>query len=198
MEAQTSLKQRIENLFKSDPKPIFDHFRNIGIAAALALGAGALQSFNLENNPWYLNDIALVCSYVTFAITTVLLIINISFAQISINMFFFNKTKFDGLLQKIGSAIVLYTYTGVLFALTVMYALNAANDRIEKLNQQQAEADKLYLNLEKVNETLKRLGEENVNLKSENSRLKNENESLSSEVSQFNKSIQPTADASAD
>lgn len=198
MEAQTSLKQRVENLFKSDPKPIFDHFRNIGIAAALALGAGALRSFNLENNPWYLNDIALVCSYVTFAITIVLLIINISFAQISINMFFFNKTKFDGFLQKIGSAIVLYTYTGVLFALTVMYALNAANDRIEKLNQQQAEADKLYLNIEKVNEALNRLGEENVTLRSENSRFKNENESLSSEVSQFNKSIQPTAGSSAD
>ncbi len=69
METQTSLKQRIENLFKSDPKPIFDHFRNIGIAAALALGAGALRSFSLENNPWHLNDIALVCSYVTFAIS---------------------------------------------------------------------------------------------------------------------------------
>ncbi len=79
-----------------------------------------------------------------------------------------------------------------------MYAFNAANGRMEKLNEQQAEADKLYLNIEKVNETLKRLGEENVNLKSEISRLENENESLSSEVSQFNKSIQPTADASAD
>ncbi|WP_372740209.1 hypothetical protein [Neptunomonas sp.] len=198
MKEQTSLTQRIQNLFKSDPKPIFDHFRNIGIAAALALGAGALRSFHLENNLWYLNDVALVCSYVTFALATVLLIINTSFAQISINIFFFNKTKFDGVLQKIGSAVVLYTYTGVLFALTVMYALNAANDRIEQINQQQAEAGKLYLNIEKVNETLKTLGEENVKLRSENSRLESDIESLSSEVSQFNKSIQPTAGASAD
>lgn len=198
MKSQTSLMQRIKNLFKSDPKPIFDHFRNIGIAAALALGAGALRSFNIANNPWYLNDIALVCSYFTFAVATVLLIINISFAQVSINIFFFNKTKFDGVWQKIGSAVVIYTYTGVLFALTVMYALNASNDRIEKLNQQQAEAGKLYLNIEKVNETLKKLEAEHINLRSENSRLKDENESLRSELSKFNNSIQPTADAAAD
>lgn len=198
MEAETPLNQKIRNLFKTDPKPIFDHFRNIGIAAALALGAGALRSFNLENNPGYLNDIALVCSYVAFTIATVLLIINTSFAQTSINLFFFNKTKFNGFFQKLISAIALYSYIGVLVALTVMYAFNAANDRMERRNQQQAAAEKLYLNIEKVNETLERLGEENIKLRSVNSKLKDKNENLSTEVSQFNKSIQPTAGASAD
>jgi cell division protein ZapA (FtsZ GTPase activity inhibitor) len=191
MEAPTSLKQKIENLFKSDPKPIFDHFRNIAIAATLALGASALQSFNLDNNPLYVNNIALACSYVTFAIAIFLLIINISFAQISINMFFFNKTKFDGAFQKIGSAIVLYTYTGVLLALTVMYTLNTSNDKIEKLDQQKVESEKLYLNIMKIEEALEKLGKENSNLRSENSRLKDEIDKLNSQSSQYNNSIEP-------
>jgi hypothetical protein len=101
METILPLKEKIKNLFTDDPKPIFDHFRNIGIAAALALGAGALRSFDLDGNPAYLNDIALVCSFIAFALATILLIINTSFAQISINMFFFNKTKFKGFFKNL-------------------------------------------------------------------------------------------------
>lgn len=193
-----SLWEKIKCLFKNDPKPIFDHFRNIGIAAAFALGGGALHSFNLDNNLWYLNEVASVCSYVTFAIATGLLIINTSYAQISINIFFFNKTKFEGFLQKLGSAIVIYGYTGILFTLTVMYSLNAADDRIKKHNQQQAASDELYLNIAKVTETIGVLEDKILNLQAENSQLKEENSSLNLEVAQFNKSIQPTADASAD
>lgn len=80
MEGQTSPEQRIEILFESDLKPIVDHFINIGIAAALVLGA--VRDFKVENSPSYLNDISLFWSYVIFAIASVLLIIKISFPDI--------------------------------------------------------------------------------------------------------------------
>jgi hypothetical protein len=198
MKAELSLVEKIRNVFKSDPKPIFDHFRNIGIVAALALGAGALRSFNVENNLFYLNDIAWVCSFITFVIATILIIINISFAQISINLFFFNKTKFNGFFQKLGSAIPVYSYIGVLFALTVMYSFNTANDRIEKLKQQEFAAEKMYLNVEKVSETLKMFEVKIKQLESENVNLKEERNTILLEFSQFNKSIQLTAEAEAD
>ncbi len=185
MEAEISLKQKIVHLFKNNPKPIFDHFRNIGIVAALTFGAGELRSFNLESYPWYVNDIALACSYITFAIAIVLLIINISFAQLSINLFFFNKTKFNGFFQKLSSAIVLYSYTGVLFALTVMYAFNFTSHKTENLNPTQAASEELYLNIDKVNETIGKLREENKKLKNENSRLKSENKNPNLESTKY-------------
>jgi predicted RNase H-like nuclease (RuvC/YqgF family) len=83
-----------------------------------------------------------------------------------------------------------------MFALTVMYSFNAANDRIEDVNQQQVASEKLYLNIEKVNETIRQLVEENKSLQSKNGQIKEENNQLILEISQFNASMQPTADAS--
>lgn len=198
MKAELSVGKKIKNVFKSDPKPIFDHFRNIGIVAALALGAGALRSFNVENNLFYLNDIASVCSIITFLLATILIIINISHAQTSINLFFFNKAKVNGFFKRLVAAIPVYGYIGVLFALTVMYSFNTASDRIEKLKQQGFSTEKIYINLEKVSETLRIFEMKIRNLESENTKLKEERDSILLEISQFNKSIQPTAEAAAD
>lgn len=197
-EAEVSPWEKIKSLLINDPKPIFDHFRNIGITAALVLGGCVLNSFNLDANPWYLNEIVSVCSYVIFAVAAGLLIINTSYAQISINIFFFNKTKFESFFKKIGSAIVIYSYTGILIALTVMYSLNAADNRTKKHDQQQAAPDKLYLKIEKVNETIGKLENKIIKLRTENTQLKEESRSLNLEIAKFNKLIQPTANASAD
>lgn len=187
MDTKLTLNEKVKNLFKNDPKLIFDHFRNIGIAAVLALGAGSLRSFNIDKNPLYINDITWVCSFIVFAIAAVLMIINTTFAQISINLFFFNKTKFEGVIQKLGSAIVMYSYTALLLALTVMYSFNSANDRITELNQQQVESDRLHLNIEKISEVVRKLEETNIKLENENMQLIERNQTLNLKLSQLNK-----------
>lgn len=197
MEQKLSLGMKIKNLFFNDPKPIFDHFRNIGIAAVLALGASALRSFNLYDNPFYINNIAMMCSYVTFVIAMALLIINTSYAQVSINLFFFNKTKFEGVWQKLGSGIPVYSYTVILVALIVMYSFNSANERVDQLTKQTVDSEKLYLNIDKIKETVEVLDGKATILEAENNHLKEENEKLRIEVSQLNKLIQQTPKSGA-
>ena len=183
------LLRKLKYLCEHDPKPIFDHFRNIGISAALTIGAGALRSFNIEGNPGYINYIAFVCSFIAFTLAMLLLIINTSFAQISINLFFFNKTKFTGRLQKLGSALVMYSYLGVLVALSVMYSINSASDNSSRLNQQSLALERTHMSIEMLIEIIVNLENENIKLQTANTKLSATNAELIVKISQFSASI---------
>jgi heme/copper-type cytochrome/quinol oxidase subunit 4 len=111
-------------LFKEDPKPIFDHFRNIVIVGVLTLGAGILNKVDIINSPLYVNEIAQCSSWVIMIAVIFLLAINICFAQVSLNKFFFGSTKNKSWQKKALLTIIFYSYTIILAAIIVMYSLN--------------------------------------------------------------------------
>jgi hypothetical protein len=75
-------------LFTEDPKPIFDHFRNIAIVGALVIGAGLLKKIDIVGNPLYVNGIAKSSFWIIVIVAVLLLAMNTRFAQVSINTFF--------------------------------------------------------------------------------------------------------------
>lgn len=92
---ETTFWGRCKLLFKNDPKPIFDHFRNIGISSAMLIGA-AIMHYKTDN---YHNNFRLLINVATCSVAivgTFTAILNINYAQISLVKFLFgNKSNYN-------------------------------------------------------------------------------------------------------
>ena len=179
--------ERFKAFIKKDPKGVFDHFRNIGIAATLALGAGALSEFKIAGNPYLLNDIAEFSYIFVLVVASVLFALNIMFAKKSWNQALFGKEKPTKFIEKLLSWIMSIIYSVMLFTLTIMFTFNAAKTSIESIKDKEGNQEKLILNIKKVNETLNRIIKENEKLSIENNRLKKEIILLSESIESINK-----------
>lgn len=85
-----------------DPKAIFDHVRNVGIAGAMILGAGLLRErVDAENQP--------LTSYIPVVIFlsggVLLLIMNLLYAQKSINTLMYGKKRSGSFIQEVRFAM---------------------------------------------------------------------------------------------
>ncbi|MBY7730024.1 hypothetical protein JHW46_06625 [Vibrio splendidus] len=160
---KVSIIQKLKNIQKADPKPIFDHFRNIGIVAALGLGSGYMKSIDYPENIAFLEPIVSFASIVILIISVPLLFINTRYAQMNLNVFFLDEAEPRGTFSKVISTLLMWLYTLLLVALIVMYSLNAARPQIEKYQAAIEEAEKTYWSTEKVQ-----------GLVEENKRLRNE------------------------
>lgn len=127
--------ENLRGLFKNDPKPIFDHFRNIAIVGGLYVGAGALQNFHAADNLTSLNNLTVVVSITIEIIASILLVMNVSFASSSINKFLFDKEELSDNSEKAISSTVLWIYSGFLFFISIMYTFNSPQSSIWELSE---------------------------------------------------------------
>ncbi|WP_354688968.1 hypothetical protein MRK42_06960 [Aeromonas sp. 19NY04SH05-1] len=117
-----SLIENLKNLFIDDPKPIFDHFRNMGIASAFLLGAKSLKSLNIKNPPSFINveSVFAVLSGSVVAIASLLLVMNVCFAKKSIDSFF-KKDCLDTCCMRLVPSIAWFLYTAIISIIFFMY-----------------------------------------------------------------------------
>ena len=82
---------RFKKLIESDPKPIFDNFRNMAIVIAIGLGGGYLKTIEYPKDADF-SDALTIFTNVVFGVivatTVFLFFINIKHAHLSLNKFF--------------------------------------------------------------------------------------------------------------
>jgi hypothetical protein len=187
-----SYKQKINNIFTQDPKPIFDHIRNIGIAAAVIIGAGLLKASDFAANsksPEVINLAAL-----SLAIGgTILFIINMKFAQNNISALILDKHASTGVLDRLSlvrrlikarkrinkkiltSILIFYAkdfvaqtfvvfYYVFIFSLVTAQVLSSPESPTQKNTPPKNE---LYINIEKFNSAFNEMIEKNKILEAE-------------------------------
>lgn len=190
-----ALFSKVKKIFKADPKPIFDHFRNIAIAAGLAIGAGYIGRVDFVGFPFHFEKIIQIASYLTLFVSIVLLTLNVSFAQISINKFLFDKTEFDTILGKLMSGLAVYSYSVLLIGLIIVYMFAPIVQSAKKPSISSTEFDAFLADFESTKERLNLLLENNAIYREEIERLKNENAALKKDLRKINQTMQPTAES---
>ncbi len=183
MQTVLRVRKKIEKFSSYDPKPLFDHFRNIAIAAALALGANALHILSSDIHHVILSKFALWSSYIAFAIATMLLFLNTLHAYNSINSCF-TRVSNSSISKKLAmTSMVLYLF--LLVALTVMYSFDSLSKNADRQEHQKTTSERIHLNIDKVAQTAKQLSDKNIELENENARLKNEINTLNEKITKL-------------
>ncbi|EAS66444.1 hypothetical protein L4D04_06010 [Photobacterium angustum] len=152
---------RLKALWNSDPKPIFDHFRNIGIVAVIGLSSGFIREINLLESSSFLGNVLTFTWITLFILSATLMVINTRYAQISLNKFFFNQEKPRGFSKRFTASVVVWAYSLILFAVIVMYSVNSQIDKINNYSESVDRSKEVYLTTESINKLI----EENERLR---------------------------------
>lgn len=211
----TSYTQKIISLLTEDPKPIFDHVRNIGIAAAVIIGGGLLKTSELaasSKSPEIINFAAL-----SLAIGgTVLFIINMILAQNKISTLILDKHASTGVLARLTLAkrlikarkrinrkiltsififyakdffaqLAVFVYYVFIFSLVAAQALSSPS--APSLSNTPPK-NELYVNIENFNSTIHGIVEQNKILEAELKELKVQLSAKSAMILDLKKSIE--------
>ncbi|ENY6498432.1 hypothetical protein ACFD7R_004665 [Vibrio parahaemolyticus] len=152
---------RLKALWNSDPKPIFDHFRNIGIVAVIGLSSGFIREINLPESSSILGNVLTFTWITLFVLSATLMVINTRYAQISLNKFFFNQEEPRGFFKRFTASVVVWAYSLILFAVIVMYSVNSQIDKINNYSESVDRSKEVYLTTESINKLI----EENERLR---------------------------------
>lgn len=168
-----SFKEKVKTIFMGDPKPIFDHIKNIGAAAVLVVGAEMLRNLNLYNyHPLY-GYLIPVSSITLFIMASLLIIKSVFFASKSLSLFFFDKDKLDGVSFKIFSAIIWLLYTFAISAMMFISIFGTIENKDSVIDVQHELSGGMHLNVDKARQSFDKLKNENRSLKDEVEKLKN-------------------------
>ena len=146
-----TLLERLKVLWGQDPKPIFDHFRNIGIVAVMVLSSVYIRDIQYPDSENFLKNVGDITSTILLIVSLPLIIMNTHYAQISLNKLFLEEAEPSGKWKKFFSSILMWLYTCLLFALVVMYSFNASKDKIEAFKTQKEKSEEIYLTPKAIN-----------------------------------------------
>ncbi|MEZ9494949.1 hypothetical protein AB4170_21460 [Vibrio splendidus] len=146
---------RIKILWNSDPKPIFDHFRNIGIVAVLGLSSGYIREIKLPEASIFLGYTCNFTWITLFCLSAALMVINTRYAQISLNKLFTNQENPKGTFNKLIASMVVWAYSLILFSVIVMYSINSQKDKIDNYAETINKSQETYLTVESINKLIK-------------------------------------------
>ncbi|GHZ56650.1 hypothetical protein BOO29_18695 [Vibrio navarrensis] len=203
-----SFISKVVNFCNQDPKPIFDHIRNIGIATVIVLG-GRLALVKSSDIGGVGVQVGQFMSWSLVAIGSVLFIINMNYGVRSISSFFLGRHANIGVIERTSKivrilrcrhrikssmyqnilkfylkewgtqVIVLIYYVSIL----LIIASNALNSGLLDMEKPQSSSE-VYLNVKKVSDTLEEQREKLLTKEKEIESLK---EQLHASEQKYNK-----------
>ncbi|MFS1907645.1 hypothetical protein BCU30_015990 [Vibrio lentus] len=173
-----SFISKVVNFYNQDPKPIFDHIRNIGIATVIVLG-GRLALVKSSDIGGFGVQVGQFMSWSLVAIGSVLFIINMNYGVRSISSFFLGRHANIGVIERSSKIVRIFrcrhrikssTYQNILkfylkewstqvivliyyISILLIIASNALNSGLLDIEKPQSSSE-VYLNVKKVSDTL--------------------------------------------